>query len=200
MISSSNAPRGLFDSDPAQTLVLLVDVKAGPASTWPLLVQSLESLRRRGWLTSVRGGKIDTGPVTVVVTGKMPTYVLEKGDGGVPHDIFLDAPLSMLRNGRYHSNNSYWASDSFTKKIGRIWPGGLRPGQLHQVRQHVKEAHSRGLKVRYWGLPTWTVSLRDHVWETLGREGVDIFNVDDLKDVAEAWSRLGGTMTARHCH
>ena len=188
----ADAPRGLFDVDPTQTLVLLLDVKAEPAKTWPLLAQSLEPLRGRGWLTSVRGEKINTGPVTVVVTGKLPAYILERGADGMnnPCDIFLDAPLSTLGDSPFHTNNSYWASDSFAKKIGHVWLGRLHPGQIHRVRQHVKEAHSRGLKVRYWGLPVWPLPLRDNVWKTLVQEGVDIVNVDDLTGVAEAWSEL----------
>ena len=191
-IHPSQTPRGLFDSDPAQTLVLLVDVKADPAKTWPLLVQSLEPLRGRGWLTTIRGEMIDTGPVTVVVTGKSPAYVLERVHDGtsIPRDIFLDAPLSALEHSAYHKNNSYWASDSFTKKVGYVWLGRLSSRQLLLIRQHVQEAHSRGLKVRYWGLPAWPLPLRGHVWETLAREGVDIINVDDIGGVAKAWSQL----------
>ena len=184
--------RGIFDADPSQTLVLLVDIKAEPETAWPLLLHALEPLRNRGWLTSTRAGKIATGPVTVVVTGKIPRQLLlPQEDHNTPHDILLDAPLSVLAGSHYHSsNNSYWASDSFTKKIGYVWFGKLRSSQLHRVRQHVQEAHSRGLKARYWGLPTWPPTLRDHVWTMLVQEGVDIINVDNLKSVAEAWERL----------
>ena len=64
---------GLFSADPSQTLVLLVDIKADLDKVWPLLLQSLEPLHRRGWLSATRNGDMTVGPVTVVATGKAQT-------------------------------------------------------------------------------------------------------------------------------
>jgi hypothetical protein len=84
--------------------------------------------------------------------------------------------------------NSYYASVSFGASVGRIWRGRLNPRQLRIIRGQVRGAHRRGLKVRYWDLPAWPLGLRNHVWDVLIREGVDILNVDDLRSVSKiAW-------------
>ncbi len=84
--------------------------------------------------------------------------------------------------------NSYYASVSFGSSVGRIWRGRLNPRKLLIIRGQVRGAHRRGLKVRYWDLPAWPLGLRNHVWDVLVREGVDLLNVDDLRGVSRiAW-------------
>lgn len=81
----------------------------------------------------------------------------------------------------YNSTNSYYASTSFTRSIGRVWGSRLTQDQLQLIRGQIRGAHARGLKVRYWGLPQWPIGLRNHVWHILIREGVDMLNVDDVR-------------------
>lgn len=85
----------------------------------------------------------------------------------------------------YTEQNSWYASTEFNAVIGRIWWGGLTDKQMNLIRGHVRGAHRRGLKVRYWGTPSWPVSLRNHVWDVLVREGADIINADDLEGVSK---------------
>ncbi|KAG4432312.1 hypothetical protein IFR05_012219 [Cadophora sp. M221] len=77
--------------------------------------------------------------------------------------------------------NSYYASVSLHKAIGRIWRGRLSDAQMAILRGQIRGAHSRGLKARYWDLPAWPLGLRNHVWDVLVKEGVDVLNVDDLR-------------------
>ncbi|KAN0098169.1 hypothetical protein V8E51_013832 [Hyaloscypha variabilis] len=89
---------------------------------------------------------------------------------------------------QFTPQNSYYASVSFGSSVGRIWRGRLTPRQLRIIRGQIRGAHRRGLKVRYWDLPAWPLGLRNHVWDVLVREGVDILNVDDLRGVGKiAW-------------
>ena len=81
----------------------------------------------------------------------------------------------------YNSNSSYYASTSFGDTIGRMWRNQLSPRQLNLIRGQIRGAHTRGLKARYWDLPDWPIRWRNHVWEVLVREGVDLLNVDDLE-------------------
>lgn len=81
----------------------------------------------------------------------------------------------------FNSTNSYYASVSFNKAVGRMWRGRLSPNQLKIIRGQIRGAHRRGLKARYWDLPSWPLGLRNHVWDVLVREGVDMLNVDDLR-------------------
>jgi len=61
--------RGVFDRDGTQTLYLFVDVKTDGQSTWPYVIQALQPLRAKGWLTSVEGTTVTNGAITVVGTG-----------------------------------------------------------------------------------------------------------------------------------
>ncbi|KAI9845509.1 MAG: Altered inheritance of mitochondria protein 6 [Sclerophora amabilis] len=87
----------------------------------------------------------------------------------------------------YNTTNSFYASVSFRASIGWLWRLAITDRQLALIRGQVRGAHRRGLKVRYWDLPSWPASLRRKVWDVLVTEGVDVLNVDDLKDVQKVW-------------
>lgn len=178
---------GVFDTSPYQTLVLLVDLKTAGEETWHAVVEQLEPLRSRGWLAYFEDGKVHRGPITVVGTGNTPFGQVVANS--TSRDSFFDAPLDKLEDGDFDSTNSFYASVSFKTAIGKLDHGQLSPVQLAKIRKHVKAAHQRGLKARYWALPDWPIQLRNHVWEVLVQEGVDILNVDDLVAAAmEDWS------------
>ncbi|KAK7403947.1 Altered inheritance of mitochondria protein 6 [Neonectria punicea] len=178
--------RGIYDIDPNQTLVLLVDIKANPEIAWPLLLEQLQPLRTLGWLSHTKNGTLFMGPVTVVDTG---TTQVEQVEANPARDVFLDAPLAKLDGDAYTSTNSYYASVSFRRSIGLIGPSGLRNSQLLKVRDEIQKAHSRGLKVRYWSLSAWPLSKQSRLWEGLVSEGLDILHIDDLLGAREVLTR-----------
>ncbi|KAK4863183.1 hypothetical protein LT330_001961 [Penicillium expansum] len=205
MLDKSNAPPsrnwpkvtnqemvGLFPYDPKQTLTLLIDCKPEGDQTWPLLVEQLNPLREKGYLTHFNGSDIIHGPITIVVSGDAPFYqILENA---TYRDVFYDAPLGNLTfpteitaddnrqmDSTYNPSNSYYASADFRKAIGSLSLGRLSDVQLATLRSQIHAAHELGLKVRYWGTPTWPIGLRNHVWHTLVHEGVDVLNTDDLR-------------------
>jgi hypothetical protein len=79
----------------------------------------------------------------------------------------------VLPTDEFNELNSYYASVSFGKAVGRMWRGRLSPRQMKIIRGQVRGAHRRGL--------SWPLGLRNHVWDVLVREGVDMLNVDDLR-------------------
>lgn len=106
---------------------------------------------------------------------KPPTDVGQGMSGVLPTDEF-------------NETNSYYASVSFGAAVGTLWRGHLTPRQIGIIRGQVRGAHRRGLKARYWDLPSWPLGLRNHVWEVLIKEGVDILNVDDLRGASrQVW-------------
>jgi hypothetical protein len=199
--------QGVFDTDPAQSLVLLIDFKTDGSVTWPYVMSHLSPLRDRGYLSYYNGLEVVSGPVTVVATGDAPFDVLISNT--TYRDIFFDAPLDEMADGAmepadnaehgrymqghgssstvmvepdiYNPTNSYYASVSFKESIGFPWRFHITSEQLNLIRAQINGAHRRGLKVRYWGTPGWPRSLRNHVWSVLSREGVDVLNVDDLQ-------------------
>lgn len=175
--------RGVFDTAPDQTLTLLVDLKTDGAKTWPKVVEQLQPLRERGWLTHVANGTVHERAVTVVGTGNTPFELLTAND--TYRDYFFDAPLDRLSETPYDATNSYFASVSFGSTIGSAWMGKMSREQIRRIRQQVKQAHARGLKARYWDIPEWPVSTRNRIWDLLVREGVDLLNADNVKAAAK---------------
>ena len=90
----------------------------------------------------------------------------------------------------YNTTNSFYASGSFNDIFGHLIDNEFSTRQLEKLRDQVRGAHQRGLKARYWELPYWPISLRNHVWDVLVKEGVDMLNVDDLKGATERDWRL----------
>ncbi|KGO76703.1 hypothetical protein PITC_090570 [Penicillium italicum] len=183
---------GLFPYDPKQTLTLLIDCKPEDDRTWPLLVEQLSPLREKGYLTHFNGSDVIYGPITVVVSGDASFHhILENT---TYRDVFYDAPLGNLTfptettagdnkplDSTYNPSNSYYASADFRKTIGSLSLGRLSDVQLATLRSQIHAAHELGLKVRYWGTPTWPIGLRNHIWHVLVHEGVDVLNTDDLR-------------------
>jgi hypothetical protein len=234
----NDTSHGVFDTDSEKSLTLLVDVKTGGADTWQWVLDQLEPLRERSWLTYVENGVLHPGPVTVVGTGNTRFDLLTKNQ--TYRDAFFDAPLDtmweaspttpanagspelheslpgeeldegeegseaklpspavrslanvgqgmsgVLPTDEFNDQNSYYASVSFGKAVGHVWQGRLSPSQMKVIRGQIRGAHRRGLKARYWDLPSWPVGLRNHIWDVLVKEGVDMLNVDDLKGVSK---------------
>lgn len=87
----SGISHGVFDTDHEQSLTLLVDVKTEGATTWPKVLQQLQPLRERGWLSFVENDVLHKRQVTVVGTGETPFDVLTSNT--TYRDAFFDAPL-----------------------------------------------------------------------------------------------------------
>ncbi|KAL8787431.1 MAG: hypothetical protein Q9213_002208 [Squamulea squamosa] len=187
------SPNGVYSTNSSIPLTLLIDVKTDSADTIPVLVNQLSSLRDQGYLTHFDGTHTVRGPVTVVITGNTDfDNVLEEKD----RIVFLDAPLDHpWSQGRptdvksYNKENSYYASASFDKAIGKPSVlGDLSDEQMEKIREQIKGAHERGLKVRYWDTPGWP--NREKIWDVLWKKGVDVLNVDELKEAKEFLHRM----------
>lgn len=195
---------GVFDTSPETPLTLLIDLKTDGASTFPAVLSHLEPLRSRGWLTHFNGTAVVPGLITVVGTGNTPFDLLTANT--TYRDIFYDAPLQNfwgdggddpttttntqassqpLTSDIYTPENSYYASVSFQKEIGKLRHGMLTPQQVLKIRGQINGAEGRALKARYWDTPAWPVGRRDYVWDFLMREGVGSLNVDDLEAAKE---------------
>jgi len=177
--------RGVFDMDRKQTLNLYIDLKTPGASTLPVIIDQLKPLRTpRNYLTHWNSTDLVRGVVTVHLTGNAPFDLMLKQKY---RDYFYDAPLKDLRSGKYNTSNSLMATADFKKDVGRVFwgSGGMTKEMKETVMVHVREAHERGIGVRYWGTPNWPISVRNDVWGQLVKLGVDLLGVDDLKGATE---------------
>lgn len=197
-LSQISGRHGVFVADTSTSVTLLVDFKTNGTTTYPVFLEQLGPLRSRGFLTRFNGSDVIPGPVTVVGTGNAPFDLIASKSDAIDRDVFFDAPLDKLWGSedevtdaaKYTAHNSYYASVSFDKAIGKPWLGALSPSQVDMVRGQIREAKMRGLKARYWNTPAWPIGLREHVWDRLVREEVGMLNVDDLEAASsQSWRK-----------
>lgn len=172
---------GVFKARPSETLVLLIDFKQSSKEAFDVVYQQLGKLRSKDYLSYWNGYDLVSRPVTVVLSGEAPFRKIAEATGR--RDVFYDAPLDVLEvsSNTFNVTNAYYASTNFRTSVGQVWLGHLLPGQMREIRGRIQTAHALGLKARYWSTPAWPVSLRNHVWHVLMKEGADVLNVDDLK-------------------
>ncbi|KAF2633768.1 hypothetical protein BU25DRAFT_328579 [Macroventuria anomochaeta] len=169
---------GVFDADPTVSTIVLIDFKNDGHKTWPILLDQLQSLRDRDWLTYYDGDVLHQGPLTIVGTGNAPFDLVQQNSSN--RFIFFDAPLLLVSDEQYNTTNSYYASVEMKKAIGPIWLNKLSAKQVNKLVGQIQAAGAKGLKSRYWGEPRWPISLRDKVWFKLTELGVGMLSVDDL--------------------
>ncbi|KAF2489713.1 hypothetical protein BU16DRAFT_471204 [Lophium mytilinum] len=201
---SNSTLNGVFDEDPTQTLVLLIDFKNAGDALWPVVYSQLSALRSKNYLSWTDGSTFYPGPITVVATGNAPFDLLTSNT--TYRDIFFDAPLAAMyeeprRNSgqgetgivpgsSFDATNSYYASANFRAAIGFVWGNRLSHRQIELIRGMVAGARRRGLVARFWGTPSWPIGVRNHVWRVLVREGAGMLSVDDLEGASRGnWGR-----------
>ena len=208
---SNTKGHGVFDEVPDQTLILLIDFKTNGRELFPRVREQLEPLRQKGYLSYWDGEKVHSRAITAVGTGNTPFDLVVENlqyrdiffdapldemweDSSESKDGASAASESRVK-GRgqgktgtasvspndFNITNSYYASTSLESHVGYPWTGKLSPKQMNILRGQIKGAKRRGLKSRYWETPSWPTSLRNHIWQMLIEEGVDMLNVDDLK-------------------
>lgn len=178
---------GVWDTTPDQTLYFFIDVKTSGHETFQAVIESLEPLREKGYLTTLSdGSKLTHGPVTIIGTGNTP---LDMVAPVLDRDYFFDAPLAHLNETKYADITDLVApiaSTDFVETVGKITRDTdpiLNENQLGDLRDQIATAKKRGIGARYWNTPYWPVRQRNLVWRTLLREGVALLNADDLDAV-----------------
>jgi len=181
---------GIYDASPNTTLVLLLDFKNSASKTdiWTAVQEHLQPLREMSYLTYWNGTSKERvlGPITVVATGEAPFDLINDSKSNPSHDVFFDAPLNQLSStvsSPYTMANSYYASVSLSKAVGKVWLG-LTSSQLRTVELQVKNAEDIGLLSRYWDTPAWPLNVRNGIWKQLVQKSVGVLNVDELWTVS----------------
>lgn len=179
---SEKGENGVFDTDRSATLYLFVDVKTNGTETWPRIVEALQPLREKNWLTTFNGTDIIYGPVTVIGTGNTPyNYLIAQNT----RDYFFDAPLTSL-NASFPTTLNPIASASLKKAIGvtdlsEIAITGLNDNQIDLLKSYIDAAHEKGIKTRVWDVSWWPIQKRDALFRNILQAGSDFLNADDLE-------------------
>lgn len=175
--ATTSSWNGIFQSSPHTTLALLLDFKSNGTKLWPLVNQQLEILRSKKWLTNWNNSTgVTWAPIIVVASGKAPFDLLNANN--TYRDIFYDAPLDDISNSVYNNTNSYYASASMSKVLGRQWFWKFSSTQLNKISTQIKAASDKGLKSRYWDTPAWPVVFNEYILGVLVERNIGLLNVD----------------------
>lgn len=175
---------GVFDTSSETSLNLLVEIKTNGHSTLPFVLDALKPLRDAGYLTTYYpNGTYITSAVTAIGTGNTP---LDGIQALSPRDLFFDAPLTELAGSTtYNLTISPLASTDYANVVGWDGIGNISDGQLANLTKVVNDAHSLGIKARFWDTPEWPIEARNNVWKVLVENGADWLNADDIKAASE---------------
>ncbi|KFG80098.1 hypothetical protein MANI_019532 [Metarhizium anisopliae] len=210
-------PNGVFHTAPDTTLVLLIDVKGNATDIWPVVDKQLEPLRKSGYLSTLEYSNgtsssksapvFKQGPVTVVASGNIgKSNVTGVGCDALNRykDSFLDAPIDALVDDANLGKLADCQVDSLLDRpLAKFYTAsaplmhtfrptnsGLSSSQKDHVRAALQAAAAKNLTSRYWSLPSWPISRRDHVWQFLVDEGVGLLNADDIESATRLeWNR-----------
>lgn len=112
---------GIFDVDPTQTFVLLIDFKTSGSALWWQLTEQLAPLREKGYLTHFNSIGVVERPITVVGTGNAPFDFLTANE--TYRDLFFDAPSEDIADLSARWPNPNRAQDS-SRGQPRLRPEG----------------------------------------------------------------------------
>lgn len=157
-----------------QSVQLLVDIKEDGENVYRELERRLK--RYRPMLTRLENGKLIPGAVTIVLSGSRPTESLPRAktrlsflDGRGDDPVALKTPeISPL------------TSDSFYPTFTWTGSGPMKADEEVKLRELIDQAHRRGQKVRFWGIPDTTAA-----WELTLATGMDYVNTDRIPALAE---------------
>ncbi|PYH90767.1 hypothetical protein BO71DRAFT_67242 [Aspergillus ellipticus CBS 707.79] len=212
--NQTTSKTGLFEKDPMQQFTLFLEIRSPLHAAWPHLASQLASLSDRGYLSHRNGTQIVPGPVTVVLSGKDGLSI---GDTHViSHDsvydsIFFDERLSpeigrssAVQGSMEEEQNptpqstqlpgdnaiQHSVSVKFSQAIGSPHRGRFSRQQIELIKSQVREAHQRGLLVRYEGIPCYSEGMHRVIWRILTKEGADLIEVDWTGCASRGWRRF----------
>ena len=164
-------------------ILLLVDMKTEGADCWPALKGLL--LEYGEMLSVFRSGKVDEGPVTVIVSGNRDWS-----------EMSAEKICPALYDGRFENLTADpdsqlipLISASWTDEF--VWEGeGLIP-ESDQVKMKnvIEKAHGQGRGIRFWATDVPDAEGQKYIWDLLLAAGVDFINTDKLAEFSKYLER-----------
>ncbi|MBN2650858.1 MAG: hypothetical protein JXR63_00645 [Spirochaetales bacterium] len=158
--------------EPGKTMILLVDVKTSPKSTWKALFPLLEKYSEM--LTHFSPGNIQWNAVTVIISGNSARQLIWDSPkrlaavDGRPYDVGVVTELDKIP----------LISASWSKMFRVKADANISEKDLLRLRDLVKRVHSHGQLLRFYG----GYESEDFI-KLLTREKINIINADNLRQV-----------------
>ncbi|BFZ56125.1 hypothetical protein PYCC9005_003167 [Savitreella phatthalungensis] len=187
---------GVFDTAPQQTLYLQVDLKNRDLEGWLAVVDALQPLREKGYLSYVETqadgsmGGVQVRPITVTAGGVAPRsfFLTTPNATYTRRDTFYDAPIASLNttNGLTSPDRGWNSSTGITSSASWAslvsWDGKTSSpsdADAAKLRSLIKAAADRGIVSRFWDTPNRPRWARNNIWQWLQKEHVSLVNTDE---------------------
>jgi glycerophosphoryl diester phosphodiesterase len=153
---------------------LLIDIKSEAEPTYRALHRELRKHQRI--LTTFKGGRVEDGAVTAIVSGNRPRETMERQrtryaayDGRIPDDLgnSLQAFVPLV-------------SQNWTRLFTWQGVGPMPEAERGKLREIVTTAHASGQRVRFWATLEVSDAAREAVWRELVATEVDYISTDNL--------------------
>lgn len=152
------------------SILLLIDVKTQGHEAHLALKKYLE--KYKSILSSYENGKISYNAVTIVITGHVPYFSVQKDTS---RNYFIDLSLTNLDND-LDSSKCLMASEKYSNILSWKGKGEIPKAEKEKLTALVNKAHQQGKLVRLWASPE-----NKNVWNELLNCGVDLINTDELE-------------------
>jgi hypothetical protein len=161
--------KGALAADPARPFVLLVDIKADAEAVYRQLRAELAEFAPM--LTRFVDGRIERGPVTMILSGSRPraTLAAERErlcalDGRLADlDAQPPPPPALVP----------WISDAWSRVSDWTGVDDLTADERARIAALAARAQAQGRELRFWGAPD-----RPEAWQALRDLGVDRIGTD----------------------
>eukprot|EP00736_Rhodelphis_marinus_P011009 Rmarinus@m.28130 len=159
-------------------LTLMPDVKTGAFETYEVLEAMLVAVHSAypGFLTTFEGGEVQSGAVSVVITGNRPSQSFVRRQS--PRLVALDGRFDQTAMHKNEDNVYPWVSQN----VKTVFPGTsglLTDDELAILEDLIAQAHSRSQKIRMWA-----TQEDEELWHQLMRSGMDVINTDQYSRLA----------------
>jgi hypothetical protein len=152
-------------------VVLLIDVKTNPASTYTAIEAALQPYR--SLLTTWHDDKPRPGAIMVIITGNRS----QKRIGAAADRIAAcDCDLADL-DADPSPELVPWISAPWPRSFHWDGRGAMPPAELEKLRGIVRTCHAQHRKLRFWGSPDTPA-----FWAVLRDNDVDLINTDHLAE------------------
>lgn len=168
-------------------LQILVEIKSNNGEdAWPVVMHTLEPLRKRNWLTKFESGKVHFGPVIVVGTGGSPLQQIASKD---TRDYFYDCPMGDLDSPSKVSWSSLLCPIASTSMLDIAPPYvGLLPAnsaQRAKFKQAINQVHRYNMTSRIYGVVDTPKDSRYNAYNMQASLGTDWLNLDVMSDASK---------------
>ena len=157
---------------------LMVDIKSEAEATYAALRDVLKEYE--GMLSTVRGGKLKAGAVTVIVSGSRPVKTMRNETQRL---AMLDGRVEDLK-GKHPVELMPLVSARWGTHFTWTGQGEMPEKEQRELKDLVDRVHAQGRKVRFWAIPDSPAG-----WKALRAAGVDLINTDKLEELREFLSR-----------